>query len=214
VLFGGSPMVLGEAVDCCDTLLWVGYPGQAGGEAIARIIFGQAPASGKLPFTLYKQIDDLPPFDDYSMKGRTYRYMDVEPEFPFGFGLSSSIFELGPLSLSSNAFTGEPLAAKFTVANTGDHDAEEVVQLYVRAKNAPFPAPRVALKDFRRISVPPGSTIEVEFTIDHKALELVDPKGKRVLQPGEYEVIAATAAPGSRARELGAPAEQRTSLVV
>lgn len=214
VLFGGSPMVLGEAVDLVDTLLWVGYPGEAGGEAIARIIFGKASASGKLPFTLYKQIDDLPPFEDYSMKGRTYRYMDVEPEFPFGFGLSSSTFELGELKLPSEAFESKAITATTTVRNTGAHDGEEVIQLYVRALNAPFEAPKVALKDFKRISVPSGGSSEVTFTIDRQKLELVDPAGERVLQPGSYEIIAATAAPGQRARELGAPAEQRATLDV
>ncbi|RKX34218.1 MAG: glycoside hydrolase family 3 protein [Verrucomicrobia bacterium] len=214
VLFGGSPIVLGEATELCDALLWVGYPGEAGGEAIARILFGLTAPSGKLPFTLYKHIDDLPPFNDYGMRGRTYRYLETEPEFPFGFGRTYTTFSLEGMSVSTDRVGDDPIQVSVDLVNTGSTDGEEIVQLYVRAKNPPFHAPKLALKDFKRVVVPSGQNRKVEFSVDPEALKLVDPDGNRVLPTGEYELIIATAAPGQRAGELGTPAIQSALVMI
>ncbi|RKX29664.1 MAG: glycoside hydrolase family 3 protein [Verrucomicrobia bacterium] len=214
VLFGGSPIVLGDAVDLCDALLWVGYPGEAGGEAIARVLFGKVAPSGKLPFTLYRHIDDLPPFDDYRMRGRTYRFLETEPNFPFGFGRTYTTFKLEGLTLSTDLIGHDPIGVSVNLANTGPNDGEEVVQLYVRARKPPFHAPRIALKDFKRVPVPSGQSREVRFSIDQEAFKLVAPDGNRVLAPGEYELILATSAPGPRAEDLGVPPIQSATVRV
>jgi beta-glucosidase len=195
LLFGGSAMMLEDALEHCDALLWVGYPGEAGGEAIAQVLFGDVNPAGRLPFTWYRHLDDLPPFADYSMRGRTYRYLDTPPMFPFGFGLSYTRFDYRDLVVTVAGPERDTVQVKATVGNAGDRAGEEVVQLYVRPVAPPMLMPKVALRDFRRVSLAPGQTVEVEFRLPREALQWVSPEGERVWVPGRYEIIVAACAP-------------------
>ena len=157
VNFSGSAMGLVPETESCDAILQAWYPGEEGGTAIADVLLGEVSPSGKLPLTFYKSVEQLPDFEDYSMKGRTYRYFEGEPLFPFGFGLSYTTFEYGVPVVK-----GKRLVVPVT--NTGAMDAEEVVQLYVRlCEDAD--GPLKSLRGFQRVFVPAGQTVEVAFKL-------------------------------------------------
>ena len=158
VNFSGSAMGLVPETESCDAILQAWYPGEEGGNAIADVLLGEVSPSGKLPLTFYKNVEQLPDFEDYSMKGRTYRYFEGEPLFPFGFGLSYTTFDYG------SAFVkGRKLIVPVT--NSGAIDAEEVVQLYVRRPND-ADGPLKSLRGFQRVLIPAGETVEVAFTLN------------------------------------------------
>jgi len=215
VLTGGSAIAEPELYDLAAAVLWVGYPGQEGGNAIADLIFGDVAPSGRLPMTFPRSVDDLPAFDDYSMRGRTYRFAEKEPLFPFGFGLSYTTFEYADLRLSAAKLSsGGRLTLNATVRNTGTRDADEVVQLYVRDIETSVPAPLWSLRGFRRVSLAAGASTTVEFTIDTDMLQLYDDHGRPFLEAGEFEVQIGGASPGKRARELGAAAPVTARFVL
>jgi beta-glucosidase len=205
ILTGGSPIAIPE--DIADAVLFAWYPGERGGEAVANIIFGDQVPSGKLPITFPASTEQLPPYEDYSMRGRTYRYMTEKPLYPFGFGLSYTEFRFTGLDLSSETLApGETLEIGVELSNAGSRDAEEVVQLYVAREDRTGDDPLCSLRDFRRVPVPSGKTVTVNFRLDSRAFESVDERGARVLLPGSYRVIAASAAPLPVSQERGAPA--------
>ncbi len=204
VLSGGSPIAISE--DLADAILFIWYPGEEGGNAVADVLFGDVSPSGKLPLTFPKSVAQLPPYDDYAMAGRTYRYATEEPLFPFGFGLSYTQFSYDSISLSSlNITQGESIEIEVSVTNTGGRDAEEVVQLYLSDLEASVTVPFFALKGFRRIAVNAGERKTVTFTVTPEMMELVNHDGQRILEPGEFKITVGGASPGKRGLELGAP---------
>jgi beta-glucosidase len=201
VLTGGSPIAVPE--DIADASVFAWYSGEQGGRALADIIFGDTNPSGKLPVTFPASTDQLPPYEDYSMKGRTYRYMTERPLWPFGFGLSYTTFRFDALELSAPAISsGEKINARVSLGNTGKRDGEEVVQLYMARDNRGEDDPIVSLVAFRRIHVPAGQGASVEFELDSAAFETVNGEGESVLVPGPYTLIAANAAPAPLAMPL------------
>ena len=157
VNFSGSAMGLVPETESCDAILQAWYPGEEGGNAIADVLLGEVSPSGKLPLTFYKNVEQLPDFEDYSMRGRTYRYFEGEPLFPFGFGLSYTTFDYG------SAFVkGRKLIVPVT--NSGAVDAEEVVQLYVRRPDD-ADGPLKSLRGFQRVLIPAGETVNVSFKL-------------------------------------------------
>jgi len=151
-------------------------------------------------------IDDLPPYEDYAMQGRTYRYMNQEPLYPFGFGLSYAEFEYGPVVSSSKTLkAGDKLQLKMTLKNNSDRTAEEVVQVYVTKVNRSDNDPNCSLKAFNRFEIPGNSEKLVEFELDAKAFSVYDGKGDLQLEKGDYEVFLSSSAPISRSLTLGAP---------
>lgn len=204
VLAGGSPMAIPEIHECADAVLYLWYPGEQGGHALADIVFGKASPSGRLPVTVPAATTDLPPFEDYSMRGRTYRYMTREPLYPFGFGLGYTTFRYESIELSPDTVTGDrSVSADVTLVNSGPVEAEEVVQLYIR-HHAPAPeTPLRSLVGFERIALEPGRRGTVRFSIAPEQLRRVDNQGALVPAPGEIEVIAAGACPTPRSRALG-----------
>ena len=204
ILTGGSPIALGEITDMVEAILFVWYPGQEGGRAVASLLFGDASPSGKLAITFPKATADLPPFEDYSMVGRTYRYATHEPLFPFGFGLSYASFEYRQLKITSpiNLTTGFQVAVTFT--NTGSVAADEVVQLYVSGIETRLPAPVSQLIAFQRVNLKPGQITKIHFNITPEMLMLVDEDGRYRLEPGKYLLTAGGCSPGARGVELGA----------
>jgi beta-glucosidase len=205
VLTGGSPIAVPQVQEIADAVLFAWYPGEQGGNAVADILFGDAVPSGRLPITFPKSTDELPPYEDYNMEGRTYKYMDEEPLYPFGFGLSYTSFEFSDLQLSTDEIDkGETVNAQVTVTNTGDMSAEEVVQLYLTDVKASFRVPDYSLKGIKRIALEPGESQEVSFEITSEMMEVIDMAGNAVMEPGVYTVTIAEASPGPRSRELGA----------
>ena len=214
VLTGGSPIAVPE--DIADAVIFAWYPGEQGGKAVADIIFGDVTPSGKLPITFPASTSQLPAYEDYSMKGRTYRYMTEKPQYPFGFGLSYTSFRFDSLSLSAPSISAAaaPVKASVTLSNTGKRDAEEVVQLYVSKNERGADDPLSSLRDFRRVFVPSGKSVTVEFDLPAAAFETVNAEGDSVLLPGSYTVIAADAAPVPAAVEKGAPAPVTAKIEV
>jgi beta-glucosidase len=204
VLTGGSPIAFPE--DIADAVLFVWYPGEQGGEAAANIIFGSVNPSGRLPVTFPASTDQLPPYEDYSMRGRTYRYMEQTPLYPFGFGLSYTSFRYASIELSANTISaGVPVRAKVRVCNTGSRDGEEVVQIYVAKERPGDDDPIASLRGFKRAAIPAGQEADVFFDLDPAAFESINASGESVLVPGGYRVIASGAAPVPPAVQKGAP---------
>ncbi|HEY0729222.1 MAG TPA: glycoside hydrolase family 3 C-terminal domain-containing protein, partial [Pyrinomonadaceae bacterium] len=189
VLLSGSALAVNWANDNVPAILAAWYPGGEGGTAIADVLFGDYNPAGRLPVTFYKSVDQLPPFTDYSMQGRTYRYFKGEPLYPFGYGLSYTTFGYGNLRFEKRAVAaGEAVKVSVDVTNAGDREGEEVVQLYLTDTQASAPVPIRTLVGFDRISLKPREKRTVTFTIAPRQMSLIDDKGKRVIEPGEFSV--------------------------
>jgi len=213
VLTGGSPIAFPE--DLADAVIFAWYPGELGGKAVADIIFGDTVPSGKLPITFPVSTAQLPPYEDYSMKGRTYRYMKEKPLYPFGFGLSYTAFRFDSLALSAPTISANAtVKAKVTLSNTGKRDAENVVQIYVSKDERGVDDPEFSLRAFRRVLVPAGKSVTAEFALSAAAFETVNAEGDSVLLPGSYTVIAADSAPLPVAVEKGATVPVNAKITV
>jgi beta-glucosidase len=202
VVTGGSPIALGEVEEMVDAILFVWYPGMEGGRAVADVLFGDIAPAGKLPLTFPKSLDQLPPFDDYNMTGRTYRYMTEEPLYPFGFGLSYTTFAYRDLQITSPAASG--FDAAVTVENTGDVAADEVVQFYLSALDSRLTAPLSQLIGFQRVHLAPGQRQTVKMLVKPEMLMLFDENGRQVFQPGKFRLTAGGCSPSTRGVALGA----------
>lgn len=206
VITGGSPMNLAEVQELADAVLLVWYPGEEGGTAVADILFGKIAPSGKLPITFPKSLDQLPPYEDYSMKGRTYKYMNEEPLYPFGFGLSYTNFTYGEAKVSSKRISKkENCTISVKVTNSGKVKSDEVVQLYVSDLVASVAVPNFQLTNIKRITLAPGETRVVQFELTPKAFEIVKNDGSRTIESGEFKIYVGGSSPMKRSFELGAP---------
>ncbi len=190
VNFSGSAIALTSESETCDAILQAWYPGQAGGTAIANVLFGDYNPAGRLPVTFYKSTHQLPDFEDYSMKGRTYRYMTETPLFPFGYGLSYTTFQYGEALLSDSELkSDEPVTLTIPVSNIGKRDGEEVVQIYLR-RLGETKGPSHALRAFERIFIARGTTQDVTFSLTKEDFEWFDTE-TNTMRPieGNYEVL-------------------------
>ncbi len=189
VLLGGSAIAVPWADAHVPAILQAWYGGEAGGTALADVLFGDYNPSGRLPVTVYRSVADLPPFTDYAMANRTYRYFRGEPLYPFGHGLSYTTFEYSNLRLSKPALSAdETLTVQADVTNTGPRAGDEVVQLYLSYPPTSPRNPIRQLRGFQRISLAPGETKTVSFTLTPRDLALVNDAGQRVVEAGEYRV--------------------------
>ena len=186
----GSPIGLEPETGRGGAILQAWYPGQAGGTAVAEVLFGDYNPAGRLPVTFYRNVSQLPDFEDYNMTGRTYRYMTQEPLFPFGHGLSYTSFCYGAVVLGSdNIKSGEKLRLNVPVTNTGKCDGEEVVQVYLK-KNDDVEGPSKALRAFKRVHIPAGKTVDVEFDLGDKELVWWNPQSNTMcVSEGSYELM-------------------------
>jgi len=206
VITGGSPMNMSEICELADAVLLVWYPGEEGGNAVANVLFGDVSPSGKLPITFPKSIDQLPPYENYSMAGRTYRYMTAEPMFPFGFGMSYSKFSFGKPILSA-AITNKTgsIEVSVEVKNIGRMKATEIVQLYLTAPSTEnLKLPLYSLKGFKRVELATSESQTVKFILDSKLLASINSAGESVILPGTYQINIGESSPGSRSIQLGA----------
>jgi beta-glucosidase len=202
VVTGGSPIALGEVEEMVDAILFVWYPGMEGGRAVADVLFGDVAPAGKLPLTFPKSLDQLPPFEDYSMTGRTYRYMTEEPLYPFGFGLSYTTFAYRDLQMTPPSASG--FEAAVTVENTGAVAADEVVQFYLSTLDSQLPAPISQLIGFQRVHLEPGQSQTVKMLVKPEMLMLFDENGRQVFRPSKFRLMAGGCSPGTRGVTFGA----------
>jgi beta-glucosidase len=207
VVTGGSPIALGEVEELAEAIIFVWYSGMEGGKAVANVLFGDISPAGKLPLTFPKSLNQLPPFEDYSMEGRTYRYMTKEPLYPFGFGLSYSQFEYSNLVLEKTSIgAGDSLGVSVIVKNTGDRVAAEVVQYYLSDLVASTTVPLIHLVGFGRVTLEPGEEMKLQFTLTPEMMSFFDDDGELILEPGEFRLEVGGCSPGELGQELGAPA--------
>jgi len=185
----GSAVALAPETQSCDAILQAWYPGESGGQAVADVLFGDYNPAGKLPVTFYKNSDNLGDFEDYSMKGRTYRYT-TDYLFPFGFGLSYTRFEMGNATLSKTAIKpNESVQLTIPVKNAGKRNGTEIVQVYIRKVND-VDGPLKTLRGFSRVEIPAGKTQQVTIDLPATSFEFYDwGQLKMAVTPGEYDVL-------------------------
>ena len=199
VLMSGSALAVNWAQEHAAAVLEAWYPGEEGGTAIAETLTGANNPSGRLPVTFYASLDQLPPFEDYSMQNRTYRYFQGKPLYGFGYGLSYSTFEYSNVKLSSPQLNaGDPLTVQVDVRNTSKVAGDEVAELYLEFPATPG-APARALRGFARVHLAPGERNSVSFTLKPRDLSMVNEQGEHVVAPGDYTVFVGGAQPGETA---------------
>jgi beta-glucosidase len=210
LMMTGSAVAIPWEEENIPAIMNAWYGGEAAGTAVADVLFGDYSPSGKLPVTFYKSDSDLPPFDDYSMKNRTYRYFTGEALYPFGFGLSYTNFAFSNLHLSKTKSDSlrikknETVNAEVTVTNSGKVAGDEVVQLYLTNSPGDENIPLYSLKGFKRISLAAGASQKVKFTITPDMMKLVNANGKSVLNSGKIKISIGESLPSKRSEELGA----------
>ncbi len=185
----GSAVALAPEDSICDAVLQAWYPGQAGGQAVAEVLFGEYNPAGRLPVTFYRDDSQLPGFENYSMAGRTYRYMAEKPLYPFGHGLSYTTFTYDNAALDRAAVKkGEGVKLSFDLSNTGGMDGDEVAQVYV-AKAGETEGPVKSLKGYRRVNVSAGKTERVEFELPADTFSTFDEAtGRMAVTPGKFTI--------------------------
>jgi beta-glucosidase len=189
ILMNGSALGVTWADEHVPAIVEAWYPGQAGGKALADVLFGDANPGGRLPVTFYKSVQDLPPFEDYAMEGHTYRYFRGEPLYPFGHGLSYTTFAYHNLRLSSKRLApGDPLTVSVEVENTGARAGDEVVQVYLCDVEASVPVPIRQLVAFKRVRLDPGERRELRFVVAPDQFSLIDEKGNRTIEAGRFQI--------------------------
>ena len=199
VVMAGSAMDLSVLNDKSSAILQAWYPGARGGQSIGEILFGKVNPSGKLPVTFYKDTNDLPDFEDYSMKGRTYRYLETEPLYPFGFGLT-----YGKMDITSVDHTGDKssgITVKVAVSNTGSVKTSEVIQIYMKAED-PNEVLNTRLAGFGRITLEAGASGITEINIPAERFKVVNDKGEKVDPEGSVTVYAGFGQPDSLTERL------------
>ena len=197
VAMNGSPINLAWAKEHAAAIVEAWYAGQSGGLAIANVLAGKTNPSGRLPLTFYRSVADLPPFSDYAMNGRTYRYFTGTPVYPFGYGLSYTSFAYAQLVVTPAAGGAEQgLHVSADVSNTGSIAGDEVVQLYLNFPDRPG-TPRVALRGYQRVSLRPGEHRSVTFDLSPRDLSSVSIDGARAVMVGQYRLTVGSGQPGT-----------------
>lgn len=200
VLLSGSALAITKAEEECAGILYAGYPGAQGGKAVAQILFGQYCPEGKLPITFYRTTEELPEFTDYAMKDRTYRYMKNEALFPFGYGLSYSDFKLENVKLSAEEVSAEGITVDADITNTGDYDAAQTLQVYVKVEKEGTPNPQ--LKGLRKVFLKKGETQHISLKLGQKAFGLYNEAGELVIAEGNYSIYVGMSQPDTRSEVL------------
>ena len=204
VNYSGSAMGLVPETETCDAIIQAWYPGQEGGTAIADILFGDYNPNGKLPVTFYRNIDQLPDYQDYSMQGRTYRFMTEKPLYPFGYGLSYTTYTYGkPQVKKATVKNGKDIRLTVPVTNTGKRDGVEIVQVYIHKTGDTDGAPIKTLRAFKRVNLKAGETQKVTFDLTPEAFAFYDRASGYILtQPGEYQIFVGSSSANEDLQEL------------
>ncbi len=210
ILLNGSAIAINTADARANAVLEAWYPGEAGSQALADTLVGKNNPSGRLPVTFYKSESDLPGFEDYSMKNRTYRYFTGTPLYGFGYGLSYTKFAYSGLKLSTGRLSaGDSLTAEVTVKNTGKVAGDEVAELYLLppAEGNGGLSPKQQLEGFQRVMLKPGESRKISFTLSPRQPSEVDAQGTRAVQPGMYAIAVG----GSQPKDPKAPTPAQTA---
>lgn len=201
VLLSGSALSVPWADENIPAILQGWYPGAQGGRAIAEVLFGEFSPEGKLPVTFYRTSEELPEFTDYNMKNRTYRYMENEALYPFGYGLSFTKFELANINFNSDIIEkGKDIVCSLTMKNKGDMSGAETIQVYVKVKKEN--APNWQLKALKKVYLQPGEEITTTLTLKNEAFGLYDEEGKLIIHDTEFEVYVGISQPDERSIDL------------
>lgn len=200
ILLSGSALAVNWADEHIPAIIQGWYPGAQGGRAIAKVLFGDKNPEGRLPVTFYRSTQELPEFTDYSMKGRTYRYMENEALYPFGYGLSYTDFTYSNEKLSSDLIKEEGITVSTVLTNTGDLEGTETVQVYVKADREGTPNPQ--LKGIRKVTLKPGESKEVTVTLPLEAFALYDEQAVNRVSKGNYLVYIGGSQPDDRSKKL------------
>jgi beta-glucosidase len=199
ILMNGSALGVAWADEHVPAIVEAWYPGQAGGKALADVLFGDANPGGRLPVTFYKSVEDLPPFDDYDMDGHTYRYFRGEPLYAFGHGLSYTRFAYHNLRLSSKRLApGDSLTVSVEVENTGGRAGDEVVQVYLCDVEASVPVPIRQLVAFKRLHLDAGERQTVSFVLTPDQFSLIDQDGNRTIEAGRFLIAVGGRQPNAK----------------
>lgn len=201
-LMAGSAIDLSEAQEKAAAVLQLWYPGARGGKAVADILFGECSPSGKLPVTFYRKLEELPAFEDYSMKGRTYRYMEQEALYPFGYGLTYGDVQVESAVVTSKDETTGDVTVHVTVKNAGDTATGDVIQIYVKDMESSFAVPNHSLCAFARVFLKAGEGRELDMTVSGNAFLVVNEEGDFVKGSGNYTLYVGTGQPDSRTAAL------------
>ena len=214
VLTNGSALAVNWAKDHANAILDAWYPGEEGGTAVAETLSGRNNPAGRLPVTFYTGVEQLPSFEDYSMKNRTYRYFQGKPLYPFGYGLSYTTFSYSDLSLpTSPVAAGQPMTAEVTVTNTGSRAGDEVAQLYLSFPNVAG-APIRALRGFQRLHLDPGQSEKVHFDLKPRDLSMVTDAGQPIIPEGKFTVSIGGGQPSTGAPTVEGAFEMQGSIVL
>jgi len=197
MLLNGSALSVNWAAEHAQAILEAWYPGEEGGTAIGEVLFGEYNPGGRLPVTFYKGVDQLPPFEDYRMTGRTYRFFSGEPLYPFGFGLSYTRFTYSDLEVTPLVAPGQTVNVTVRVRNAGGLAGDEVVQVYLTDDASSYPVPLRSLVGFERVHLLPGESRRVGFTIGRRQLAAYDDEGNPVVESGSYTVAVGGGQPVS-----------------
>lgn len=202
VLMAGSAIDLSYADEHADAVLQAWYPGAGGGEAIADLLFGKVSPSGKLPVTFYRDLEHMPAFEDYSMVNRTYRYMEGEALYPFGYGLTYGNVEVEDAGFTIMPKKDQDFEVEVTLTNRGGTAVEEVVQLYIKDSKSPLAVKNYSLCAFRRVALAAEETVKTTLKVQAAALETVDEEGRRVLDSDAFTLYAGISQPDQRSIQL------------
>ena len=202
-LFSGSALSLGKYNEKADAIIQAWYPGAQGGKALAQLIFGDYSPSGKLPVTFYKSAADLPDFEEYSMKNRTYRYFNGKPLYPFGYGLSYTKFEYSNFRLSNDEINnGDKITCIIDVKNIGNYDSDEVVTLYIKDNEASVDVPKWSLCGYKRINLKAGGARSVSFTVAPERMSIYDLNGNNRIESGSFTLYCGGSQPDETSEKL------------
>lgn len=200
--FTGSAMDLSLAEDKADAVIQAWYPGACGGKALASILFGDVSPSGRLPVTFYRTLETLPPFEDYSMKGRTYRYLEEEPLYPFGYGLTYADIQVVRAELDGQPDPDSDTAVRVTLVNASEMAAKEVVQAYIQNNGTKYAPLHPALCGFMKVRLQPKEEKTVLITIPKDAFRVINDDGERIFDASSSTIYIGTSGPDRRSREL------------
>lgn len=217
VLLNGSPLAVNWAQEHVPAIIEAWYPGQEGGSAIADVLFGDYNPAGRLPVTFARSLEQIPDFQDYSMCNRTYRYMEAEPLYPFGFGLSYTSFNYTNLALNIAKISTEmieEIKVTVEVENSGKYSGDEVVQLYVKDVAASGIVPVWQLNGFQRVNLQPGEKRKISFALSRRQLALIDQQGRCWLEPGKFKIYVGGQQPDQRSELLSGKKVLATELEV
>lgn len=202
VLMAGSAIDLNYPDANCNGILQAWYPGARGGKAVADLLFGKTSPSGKLPVTFYKDLEGMPEFTDYSMKNRTYRFMEKEALYPFGYGLTYGDVQVTQARITNQVTADSDIEVEVTLENKGAVDTEDVVQLYIKDLESPLAVRNYSLCAFQRVALKAGEKKQISLVVKNRAMEVVDEQGQRHIDSRSFRIYAGTSQPDSRSQAL------------